>query len=150
MTNPLTIECTFHFHHHGQGAAKDLRPGATPARPVLATGRLPRVTRLMALAHRFDQLLRSGQVSGHDELARLGRVSRPRVSQILQLVLLAPDIQEEVLFLPSFRQGRAPLLLADLLPIARTCDWARQRRMWHVLYRRTAASEKESADDQAG
>jgi hypothetical protein len=135
MSDPLTIECSFHLRRHGKGAAKDLRPGGVPARPIPPLGRLPRVTRLMALAHRFDELLRSGQVADHRELAYLGRVSRPRVSQILQLLLLAPDIQEEVLFLPSFGRGRAPLLLADLLPIARTCDWARQRRMWKGLRR---------------
>jgi hypothetical protein len=96
---------------------------------------VPRVARLLALAHRFDELLRSGQVQSQTELARLGRVSSARVSQILQLLLLAPDLQEHVLFLPAVQRGRAPLLIADLLPIAALPNWASQRRRWLALHR---------------
>lgn len=138
MFDPLTIECPFYLRRPGKGA-KDLRPGETPAPPTASAGRLPRVTRLLALAHRFEQLLKDGRVADYAELARLGRVSRARVSQIMQLLLLAPAIQEEVLFLPPVRQGRAPLLLADLLPITAFPDWGRQRRMWQVLRKTTVA-----------
>jgi hypothetical protein len=89
----------------------------------------------MALALRFDGLIRSGEVKNHAELARLGHVTRARISQIMSLVLLAPDIQEELLFL----RGRAPILLCHLWPIAANPDWASQRRQWRVL-RRLAAS----------
>jgi hypothetical protein len=151
MTSPLTIECTIHFHRHGKGAAKDLRPGTAPTRPASSAGRLPRVTRLLALAHRFDALLRSGQVADYGELARLGRVSRARVSQILLLLELAPDIQEALLFLDPVVQGRAPWILADVLPIARVPDWAKQRRMWKALgraaaYRTRVAPDGKDAD----
>ena len=40
-------------------------------------GRLPKVTKLLALAIHFDELLRTGTVTSQAELARLGRVSRP-------------------------------------------------------------------------
>src|SRR2546427_9262608 len=53
-------------------------------------GRVPRVSRLMALAMRFDELIGSGQVTGYAELARLGHVSRARLSQIASLLGLAP------------------------------------------------------------
>jgi hypothetical protein len=138
MTDPLTIACPLHFRRHGQGAAKDLQAGKPPAPPVLRPGRLPRVSRLLALAHRFDHLLRSGQVENYTELARRGRVSRARVSQIMQLLLLAPAIQEELLFLPRVQRGRASVRLADLLPMARCFDWVRQRRMWERLRRHAA------------
>ncbi len=36
-------------------------------------GRVPRAARLLALAHRFEQLIAKGVVSDHAELARLGR-----------------------------------------------------------------------------
>ena len=62
-------------------------------------GTLPRVTRLMALAIRFDELLRSGKVRDLAHLAVIGKVSQPRISQILNLVLLAPDIQEALLLI---------------------------------------------------
>ena len=56
-------------------------------------------------------------------------MTRARVSQIMAL-LLAPDIQEQVLFLPRTERGRDPVILHDLLPIAATADWKRQRRLW--------------------
>jgi hypothetical protein len=45
----------------------------------------------MALALRLEELVRSGAVANYATLAALGRVSRARISQILNLVLLAPD-----------------------------------------------------------
>jgi hypothetical protein len=61
---------------------------------------IPRIARLMALAIRFEGLLRSGTIRDCAELARLGRVTRARVTQIMKLLNLAPDIQEQILFLP--------------------------------------------------
>jgi hypothetical protein len=133
MTNPLTIECSLHFRRHGKGAVKDVQAGTPPVRLTPRPGRLPRVCRLLALAHRFDHLLRTGQVETYAELARRGRVSRARVSQIMQLLLLAPAIQEELLFLPPVQRGRASVRLADLLPITAQPRWAKQRRMWQAL-----------------
>ena len=49
----------------------------------------------MALAIRFDKLIRDGAVKDQTELARLGHVSRVRMTQIMNLNHLAPDIQEE-------------------------------------------------------
>jgi hypothetical protein len=77
-------------------------------RPKEPQGRLPRLTRLMALAIRFDGLLRAGLVSDQAQLARLGHVSRARMTQIMNLLYVAPDIQEHILFLPAVRSGREP------------------------------------------
>jgi hypothetical protein len=87
----------------------------------------------MALAHRVDGLVREGMVSGQAEVARLGCVTRARVTQIMNLLFLAPDIQEEVLFLPVIDRGRDRLKLFDLLPIAAEWDWAKQRKLWRKL-----------------
>jgi hypothetical protein len=133
MSVSLTIECDVHFRRRGRGAAKELKAGA--ARVTVAPPRVPRVSRLMALAIRLDSMVRTGQVKSYGALARLGQVTVTRVSQILSLALLAPDIQEEVLFLPAIKRGRAPVILAQLLPIAATPDWASQRRKWRVLWR---------------
>jgi hypothetical protein len=54
----------------------------------------------MALAIRFDQLIRDGVVADQAKLARLGYVTPLRISQILALLELAPDVQEAILFLP--------------------------------------------------
>jgi hypothetical protein len=87
----------------------------------------------MALALRFEGLLHSGAVPHQAELARLGQVSRARISQILNLLHLAPDIQEQLLFLPLLHQGRERLHLAELQVLCRTWDWRRQRRLWQAL-----------------
>jgi hypothetical protein len=108
-----------------------------PGRP----GRLSRVTRLMALAIRWEGLLRKGVIKDQAELARLGQVSRARISQILNLVHLAPDIQEQLLFLPLTEQGRDRLQVADLQPLCRTWDWQDQRRQWRLLGQRLALND---------
>ncbi|AWM36955.1 hypothetical protein GobsT_51650 [Gemmata obscuriglobus] len=127
-TAPLTVAGTIHFARKGR--TKELREGPAPAPPE--PGRVPRVARLMALALRFDELIRTGSVTDQAELARLGHVTRARVSQIMALIHLAPDLIETVLFLPPVVRGRDPLVLRDLRPIAATSDWARQRAMWRA------------------
>ena len=91
----------------------------------------------MALALRFDELIRTGEVADYAELVRLGRVSRARVTQVMNLLVLAPAIQEELLFLSGIERGRDPIHLRQLQPIARMRDWRRQRRAWRELRRRT-------------
>ncbi len=101
--------------------------------PAVEAGRIPRISRLMALAIRFDRMLQSGEVADLTELARLGHVTQPRVSQILALALLAPDIQEQLLFLPRVTAGKPTIHEKMLRPIAAEVDWERQRRMWMQL-----------------
>jgi len=128
MTTPWTIECQVHFQHAGHGQGKQVREGPKhDAAP--SAGRVPRVSRLMALALRLDEMLRAGTFTSYAEVARLGHVTRARVCQILNLVNLAPDIQEALLFLPRTTRGRDRLILADLQPLASTLDWRRQRRL---------------------
>ena len=68
---------------------------ATPTAVEVEPGRIPRISRLMAVAIRLERMLRAGEVADLTELARLGHVTQPRMSQILNLTLLAPDIQED-------------------------------------------------------
>ncbi|KAA5541889.1 hypothetical protein FYK55_16970 [Roseiconus nitratireducens] len=95
--------------------------------------RLPRVTKLMALAIRLDQLIRNGVVADQAEIARLGYVSRARLTQIMDLLLLAPDIQEEILRLPPVKRGESCISEHDIRPIAATACWDAQRQMWRAL-----------------
>ena len=131
MNGTMTIEVPVHFQHIGRGGRKSLRPGA--ATTPLPPGRVPRVARLMALALRFDDLIRSEQIATYSEVATLGQVTRARVSQIMSLLCLAPDIQEALLFLPPTLHGRDPITLADVLPLAAVFDWRKQRRLWRKL-----------------
>jgi hypothetical protein len=87
----------------------------------------------MALAIRFEGLIRTGAITNHAELARLGHVTRARISQIASLLHLAPDIQEQLLFYHRPVRGRDPLHLARLQPIAAEIEWKKQRRLWRQL-----------------
>jgi hypothetical protein len=132
MTKPITIECNIHFERRGRGSRKEVHQGETPtASPCL--GRVPRVARFMALALRFDELIRTGVVADYADLARLGHVTRARITQMMNLLLLAPDIQEAILFLPRVERGYDPIHLRQLQPIALVPDWRKQRRLWAKL-----------------
>ena len=130
MTASLTIECAVRFEPRRRGR-KELEVGPAPAETM--PGRVPRVARLLALAHRLEGLLRGGVVQDYAALGRLGHVSRARVSQNMSLLYLAPDLQEQLLFLPPTIRGRDRLQLRHLLPVAATADWKRQRRQWQAL-----------------
>jgi hypothetical protein len=138
MNGTLTFECDIHFHRRGQGSRKELQAGQPPQRPH-TPGRVPRVARLMALALRFERLIREGTIANYSELARLGHISRARACQVMNLLHLAPDIQEAILFLSRTERGRAPIHLRQLQPIAATIHWRKQRRMWAALTNRGRA-----------
>ncbi|HRQ76171.1 MAG TPA: hypothetical protein PK098_09665 [Phycisphaerales bacterium] len=133
MKSGLTVEYKVHRH---RGVRCELREGEQPDKPPRAdvlAGNVPRVSRLMALAIRFDHLICSGEVDDYADIARLGHVSRARVTQIMNLLNLAPDIQEAILFLPRTVSGRDPITERDIRPIVAEMDWNRQRRMWQRL-----------------
>jgi hypothetical protein len=96
-------------------------------------GRVPRVARLLALALRSEQLVQTGVIANYAEMAWLGHVSRARVTQILNLRWLAPDLQEAVLFLPRTVRGHDPIHLRQLQRVAAELDWKQQRRLWQAL-----------------
>jgi integrase len=87
----------------------------------------------MALAIRMERLLREGAVADYADIARLGYVTRARVSQIMNLLNLAPDIQEDLLFLPRTERGRDPIREIHIRPILRVLDWRKQRRIWEEV-----------------
>ena len=111
---------------------RGLRPRAfTTEPPCEARSHAPRIARLLALAHKLEELLQSGAVKDCAELARLGHVSAARVSQIMLLSQLAPGIQEYLLFLPA---GEATLISeTELRNIAREPRWDRQRERFERL-----------------
>jgi hypothetical protein len=87
----------------------------------------------MALAIRFDGLIRSGQVRDQAELARLGHVTPARMTQIMNLLCLAPDIQEELLFPPLVQEGRGVAWERRVRKVVGQLDWAEQRGMWERM-----------------
>ena len=135
--NVFTLECKIHFKNSRCGR-KRMRNGAAPAISPLEPGRVPRISRLMSLAVRFDGMLKQGVVRDYADLARLGLVSKPRVTQIMNLLLLAPDIQEEILFLPRIVDSRDPITERHVRPIVAEAEWSKQRVMWIKLKKRSS------------
>jgi hypothetical protein len=135
---PRTRTCPFQPRPRRRASRPQRPPGVVSPPPSVPCGRVPRVTRLLALAIRCEQLLAAGVIANYAALARLGHVSRARVTQIMNLLLLAPDIQEALLFLPRTVQGRDPLHLRQLQPLAAVLDWRQQRLLWQTLQRAMA------------
>jgi hypothetical protein len=88
---------------------------------------------LLALAVRFEELLREGTVRDYAELARLGGVSRARMTQIMSLRNLAPVIQERILGLPAVSATADVVNEHVLRAVAQRWDWREQMRMWKQL-----------------
>ena len=105
------------------------RDSAVPADvPPPACDRVPRIARMLALAHHWRGLIRDGVVKDQAALSRLVGVSRARVTQVMDLLYLAPDIQEEIL-----RRGAGPgvaIRHSELVKLATEPVWAAQRRRW--------------------
>lgn len=114
-------------------SSRGVPPPVFVTEPVMQPqGRPHRIARALALAHRLDGLVRSGQVRDHEELARLGHVSPARICRYMTLLHLAPAIQEYLLFLAS---GEAsPISESGLRRIAREPMWDRQRAAFESLF----------------
>lgn len=129
MSEGLTVTRQVHFTTANKGK-REIRPGPRPVHDT-TEGRVPRVSRLMALAIKFDRLLATGAVRDQAELAELGHVTRARVTQIMNLLHLAPDIQDEILHLPPTVGGSDPIAERHVRPFTTEMDWSRQRPMWN-------------------
>jgi hypothetical protein len=136
MKNDLIIAGIFPRRPRPGTLAPKSRAETMPVPPAPPARRVPRSARLMALALHLEALVQQGTVPSYAELARLGHVSRARLSQILSLVNLAPDLQEELLFWECGRRGHDPVPLRYLLPLAGLLNWQEQRRRWRQLRQR--------------
>ena len=135
MSTPLVIEGTFAPGRRGRAGGREEHRDSPASPASIAPARVPRIARLLALAWHIEGLVRSGTLASYAAAARLGHVSRARLSQILSLLNLAPDLQEQVLFLQHPRRGRTPLALRQILRVAAVLDWPEQRRRWRKLRR---------------
>lgn len=109
-----------------------------------SASRPARIAKLVALAHRFAQLVRAGAVKDYAELANMGHVTRARVTQIMNLLNLAPDIQEYLLWLPA----GCGISERDLRPIAAEVRWDLQRALF-LPHKRKAAEAVPAAEERA-
>lgn len=129
----MKVEVDVQFARGRRGRKRATTSGEKSNAPPARRGRLPRVTKLMALAIRFERLVQTGEVASYAELARLGHVTRARMTQIMAFVQLAPDIQDALLNLPPVERGRDPITERDLRPIAAAADWCTQQALWRSL-----------------
>ena len=95
-------------------------------------GRVPRISKLMALAIRYDQMLSEGIVQSQTELAELLHVSQPRMTQIMNLLHLSPEIQEDLLWRKE-ELGRPKVTERDLRRMVSEYSWQDQQIMWRDL-----------------
>jgi hypothetical protein len=100
MTNGAPIEIQFSL----RAIPSREIGGSDTSRP--SSGRLPQITRVLALAIHFDDMISKGDAKDYADIARLSCVCRERVSQVMRLNYLAPDIQVELLYLPPVPAGR--------------------------------------------
>ena len=130
----VTYALDFRAGRKGRGENKSLSTDRQPPDGERAGCGIPRIARLMALAIRFEGLLREETMRDYAELARAGRVTRARMTQIMKLLDLAPDIQEQILFLPSVsRQNGKGLNERNLRPLVSRIDWREQRRLFQKI-----------------
>lgn len=108
-------------------------PPAPSDAPPSTTDRVPRVARMLALAHHWKGLIRSGVVKDQAALAALVGVTRARVTQVMGLLYLAPDIQDALLDRPSPHPGGGGIHERHLRAIAEEPLWQVQRAEWRTL-----------------
>ncbi len=92
-----------------------------------------RVARQLALAHALQRRVDDCEFADYADMARALGFTRARVTQLMDLLLLATDIQEEILFL-EVAPGAQPISERALRDgVLRSLDWNKQRRAWDRL-----------------
>ncbi len=97
-------------------------------------GRVPRVSRLLALAHRINRRIHDGELADLADAARSLNITRARATQIANLLLLSPEIQVEILDLPTVTHGRDPVSERQLRRVVAETDWNRQLVRWRAIH----------------
>jgi hypothetical protein len=123
-----SFEVSFNLRPAVREISRPPKKAAPP--PVPKYARYPRITQVVALALQFQEMIDGSEIRQHSDLARLGCISRERISQIMVFVWLAPDIQEAVLRLPQVPGGRFPVAEGMLRRIASLPLWEDQRERW--------------------
>jgi hypothetical protein len=128
------VEITIPVRHSRRARTLEERLGpAEPPEPPKSGPRIPRITRLMALAIKLQEMIDRGEIRDYVDIARLGYITRARASQIMNLTLLAPDIQEAILGWTS-EVGRVfSVTEREIRKLVRHAFWERQREVCKQL-----------------
>ena len=105
----------------------------TPPLPKPEPVRRPaKVAQQLALAHHLQAAIERGLVADQAALARKLGLTRARVTQLFDLLMLAADLQEQVLALEAV-DGAEPMAERTLRAVAHAGTWAEQRAAWREL-----------------
>jgi hypothetical protein len=123
-TSSGALMVTGKLHRTRKGHAKRFveMPPVAPE-PIRRPARL---AVMLALAHKVQQAIDRGAVRDRAEMARRLGLTRARVTQLLDLTLLAPEIQEQILFAESV-DGLEPMSERSVRAATRSLDWDQQR-----------------------
>jgi len=123
MSAPAMVETTIHRFRGDRGRVTF----ETQPRPL----REPRLARALALGHFIVELVEKGRFRDYDAIKEHMGVSQPRISVLVTLTMLAPPIQEAILF------GACALRVKGLLAVARERNWADQVAVAQMIGFRT-------------
>ena len=112
--NPNTVRCSFPIAARGTATDGPTNPPRSlPPDPC-------RVARLLSLAYYIEAQIESGELSDYAQAARSLGLTRARLTQVMNLMLLAPEIQEHV------AMGELVLTERALRRVVTEPDWAAQ------------------------
>jgi hypothetical protein len=134
-TTARVITGALHRVQRGHGKRFVAEPPPAPVR------RPARVAVMLALAHKIQQAIDAGTVRDRAEVARRLGFKRARLTYLLDLTLLAPEIQEQLLFLEAV-DGVEPFSERTLRAVAHAGSWASQRAAWNSIAQRTTADDR--------
>ncbi|MBL7046504.1 MAG: hypothetical protein ISR95_02550 [Candidatus Marinimicrobia bacterium] len=93
-------------------------------------GKVPTVSRMMALACFYEQLIKDGKIKSVSDIGRLEGVTQQRVSQVMSLLWLSPKLQERLLFLPKQTAPNQFITAEKAIQIAKEMDFERQEKLF--------------------
>ena len=93
--------------------------------------REPALRRSLILAYQIQDLLDRGKASSYNQVGRWLNFQTSRISQIMNLLFLCPEIQKEILLSDNF--GVLGLTEFHIRPIPMELDWKKQIKLWRSI-----------------
>ena len=127
----ITVEFECHFRQKNGRKKVCKEQSVHNAKASKSTHHIPQTARFLAMAHYYQSLIDGEQVKDYAEIARLTGISRARISQIISLTFLAPEIQQEILFMTQKKPFPKHVKERNLRKILRTPIWEKQKEIWN-------------------
>ncbi len=114
-----TVRCKF---SKARSLSRGARMAEPPASQRAGTARASRAARMLALAHYVERLIEAGELMGYADAARALGLTRARLTQLINLLHLAPEIQSQLLTGASHATERS------LRAVVQESSWVAQCR----------------------